>query len=80
MFEEYEKLQMKAAWTSWKTSRFGVLHGFLTGVTGGLRGVVNFTRASRFFRFFYFFRLTGVLTGYTIISQLLMKPPAFRHP
>ncbi|MDR1073634.1 MAG: peptidase domain-containing ABC transporter [Treponema sp.] len=61
MFEEYEKLQMKAIWTSWKTSRFGILQGFLTGVIGGVCGVINFWIGSSFI-------ISGAFSFGTLIS------------
>ncbi|MDR1074345.1 MAG: peptidase domain-containing ABC transporter, partial [Treponema sp.] len=48
VFEAYEKWQMKTIWTSWKVSRYGILQGFLTGIIGGVCGILNFWLGSSF--------------------------------
>jgi ATP-binding cassette subfamily B protein len=61
VFEEYEKRQMKAIWTSWKASRFGILQGFLSGLINSVSGIVIFWIGSSSI-------LDGVFTFGTLIS------------
>jgi ATP-binding cassette subfamily B protein len=48
IFEEYEKRQMKATWTSWNTSRIRIWQNFLTGIIVGVSGILNFWIGSSF--------------------------------
>jgi ATP-binding cassette subfamily B protein len=42
----YEEKQMKASWTAWKTSRFGVLQGFFSGLINGVTSILIFWAGS----------------------------------
>jgi ATP-binding cassette subfamily B protein len=72
VFEEYEKKQMKAIWTSWKTNRLVILQGFITGIISGVNGIINFWVGSAFiisdsFSF-------GTLISFNALSEYFTGP------
>jgi ATP-binding cassette subfamily B protein len=72
VFEEYEKRQMKAAWTIWNTDKIRILQNFLTGIIVGASGVLNFWIGSSFiindsFSF-------GTLIGFNALSGYFTGP------
>jgi ATP-binding cassette subfamily B protein len=44
--EDYEKKQMQAVWTSWKTNNFRITQGLLTGIINGVTGILIFWAGS----------------------------------
>lgn len=41
-FDDYENSQMSATWTSWKTEKYKIIQGLLTGIINGVTGIIIF--------------------------------------